>query len=96
MRTGVLFDFFSTGEYDKNREFILTSSPSMDILISSNLERLIYRVSGDDPVKTAQLMQALSEKGSYEITEEMRERLSDFCAAMRRTVERCVEDPLSV
>ena len=74
----VLFDFFSTGEYDKNREFVLTSSPSMDILISSNLERLIYRISGDDASKTALLMQQLSEKGSYEITEEMRERLSDF------------------
>lgn len=74
----VLFDFFSTGEYDKNREFILTSSPSMDILISSNLERLIYRISGDDPERTAQLMRQLAEDGNYEITEEMRERLSDF------------------
>ena len=86
----VLFDFFSTGEYDKNREFILTSSPSMDILISSNLERLIYRVSGDDPVKTAQLMQALSEKGSYEITEEMREALSDFRGGYAKE-EECFE-----
>ncbi len=41
----VLFDFFSTGTYDRNRDFILTSSPSMDILISSNLERLIYRIA---------------------------------------------------
>ena len=74
----VLFDFFQTGSYDRNREFILTSSPSMDILISSNLERLIYRISGDDPERTAQLMRQLAEDGSYEITEEMRERLSDF------------------
>ena len=44
----VLFDFFRTGTYDKNREFMLTSSPSMDILISSNLERLIYRIAGND------------------------------------------------
>ena len=44
----VLYDFFSTGTYDKNREFMLTSSPSMDILISSNLERLIYRIAGED------------------------------------------------
>ena len=50
----------------------------MDILISSNLERLIYRISGDDPERTAQLMRQLAEDGSYEITEEMRERLSDF------------------
>ncbi|HJA92926.1 MAG TPA: threonine synthase [Candidatus Eisenbergiella merdipullorum] len=74
----VLFDFFSTGEYDKNREFVLTSSPSMDILISSNLERLIYHISGDDPVKTAQLMEALARDGHYEITEGMRQKLSDF------------------
>ena len=42
----VLYDFFRTGEYDRNREFVLTSSPSMDILISSNLERLVYRIAG--------------------------------------------------
>src|SRR5690606_9586222 len=44
----VLFDFFQTGVYDSNREFILTISPSMDILISSNLERLIYHIAGED------------------------------------------------
>ena len=74
----VLFDFFRTGVYDKNREFILTSSPSMDILISSNLERLIYTIAGQDAEKTADLMAQLREKGSYEITPEMRERLADF------------------
>ena len=47
----VLYDFFSTGTYDRNRDFILTSSPSMDILISSNLERLIYRIAGNDAEK---------------------------------------------
>lgn len=74
----VLFDFFRTGVYDKNREFILTSSPSMDILISSNLERLIYTIAGQDAEKTADLMAQLREKGSYEITPEMREHLADF------------------
>ena len=74
----VLFDFFSTGKYDRNREFILTSSPSMDILISSNLERLIYRICGDDAQKNAALMNALKEKGEYEITPEMIEKLTDF------------------
>ena len=49
----VLYDFFETGVYDRNREFILTSSPSMDIPISSNLERLIFRIAGDDAKKTA-------------------------------------------
>ena len=74
----VLFDFFQTGHYDKNREFILTSSPSMDILISSNLERLIYRIAGEDDRADAALMKSLSEKGAYEITPAMREKLGDF------------------
>lgn len=74
----VLFDFFRTGVYDRNREFILTSSPSMDILISSNLERLIYAISGQDAQKDSALMEQLKEKGSYEITPEMKARLSDF------------------
>lgn len=74
----VLYDFFHTGTYDRNRDFILTSSPSMDILISSNLERLIYRLAGEDADKCAELMKALSANGSYEITEEMRSQLEDF------------------
>lgn len=74
----VLFDFFRTGAYDRNREFILTTSPSMDILISSNLERLIYRITGDDSAETAELMAALNGTGKYEITSEMRALLSDF------------------
>ena len=56
----VLYDFFRTGTYDRKRDFILTTSPSMDILISSNLERLIYRIAGADAKKCAELMQALS------------------------------------
>lgn len=74
----VLYDFFATGTYDKNREFVLTSSPSMDILISSNLERLIYRIAGNDAEKTASLMAALGSGGKYEITPGMQEALSDF------------------
>ena len=74
----VLYDFFVTGKYDRNREFKLTSSPSMDILISSNLERLIYRLAGDDAAKNAELMAALSGTGSYEITEQMKDQLVDF------------------
>ena len=62
----VLFDFFRTGVYDRNREFILTSSPSMDILISSNLERLIYTIAGQDAEKNSELMAQLKEKGTYE------------------------------
>ena len=61
----VLYDFFDTGVYDRNREFVLTSSPSMDILISSNLERLIYRIAGEDAAKTKEMMDALSADGKY-------------------------------
>ncbi len=74
----VLYDFFQTGEYDKNRDFILTSSPSMDILISSNLERLIYKIAGNDAGKNAVLMKQLNEEGRYTISPEMKERLSEF------------------
>lgn len=74
----VLYDFFATGAYDKNREFLLTSSPSMDILISSNLERLIYRIAGNDPVKNVELMKSLTASGRYEITPDMKEQLADF------------------
>ena len=86
----VLFDFFQTGVYDRNREFILTSSPSMDILISSNLERLIYTIAGQDAQKNADLMAQLKEKGVYEITPEMREKLADFAGGFA-TEEECAE-----
>ncbi len=74
----VLFDFFKTGEYDKNREFILTTSPSMDILISSNLERLIYKIAGNDASKNTELMNGLKNEGKYEITDAMKAELTDF------------------
>ncbi len=74
----VLYDFFETGTYDKNRDFMLTSSPSMDILISSNLERLIYRIAGNDAAKNAAFMKRLSDEGVYEITAEMKASLGDF------------------
>ncbi len=75
----VLYDFFRTGTYDRNREFILTSSPSMDILISSNLERLIYEVTGESPEATRRFMDELARTGRYTLPEEMREKLTDFC-----------------
>ena len=74
----VLFDFFQSGTYDRKREFILTSSPSMDILISSNLERLIYRITGENAAQTKAFMDALSSNGEYTITKEMMEKLSCF------------------
>lgn len=74
----VLYDFFRTGIYDKKREFILTSSPSMDILISSNLERLIYLSTGCDAEETKKRMEELSKDGKYSVTGEMRARMADF------------------
>ena len=74
----VLYDFFATGTYDRNREFILTKSPSMDILISSNLERLIYKIAGEDASVNAAMMKSLSADGKYTITDDMRAKLGDF------------------
>lgn len=74
----VLFDFFQTGTYNRNREFILTSSPSMDILISSNLERLIYKIGGCDAQRCSDFMKALAVTGEYKIDEDMVENLKDF------------------
>ncbi len=76
----VLYDFFQTGTYDKNREFILTTSPSMDILVSSNLERLLYLSCGRDAAKTKAMMEQLSANGKYEITADMKEFMKDFAA----------------
>ena len=74
----VLYDFFKTGCYDKNRDFILTTSPSMDILISSNLERLVYKIAGNDAATDVALMKALNTDGNYEITDAMKAELADF------------------
>ena len=87
----VLYDFFKTGEYNRNREFYLTTSPSMDILISSNLERLIYLIAGCDDAKNTELMKKLNSEGSYIITDEMKENLNDFIggfATEEETAER--------
>ena len=74
----VLYDFFETGVYDKNRDFILTTSPSMDILISSNLERLIFKIAGENAKATADMMNSLATDGKYEVTDEMKAQLKDF------------------
>ena len=90
----VLYDFFQTGTYDRNREFVLTTSPSMDILISSNLERLIYKISGEDARKDTDLMTELKTKGSYAITGEMKANLADFAAgyAAEEQVAKTIHD----
>ncbi len=74
----VLFDFFENGVYDRNRKFILTSSPSMDILISSNLERLIYLSCGSDGEYVKKLMKELATDGKYTVTPAMKDFMKDF------------------
>ena len=66
----VLYEFFNTGKYNKNRELLLTSSPSMDILISSNLERLLFEVSNRDDLKINYLINNLNNNGFYENAKE--------------------------
>lgn len=87
----VLTDFFSTGRYDKNRPFRVTSSPSMDILVSSNLERLIFHLFGNNAEKTAQLMTALQTVGYYDITGADQSILSLFDAAFATEAETTAE-----
>ena len=73
----VLTDFLRTGRYDRRRPFYKTVSPSMDILVSSNLERLLYLLSGDDAL-VAGLMKRLGEEGAYEVPAEMLEKLHEL------------------
>ena len=75
-RNRVLTDFLATGTYDRNRPFYSTTSPSMDILISSNLERLLYHLSGRDDAIIRTLMQDLGSKGSYTVPSGVKERLA--------------------
>jgi len=73
----VLTDVIKTGVYDRNRELILTASPSMDILISSNFERLLYHLSGNDDTTINELFADLKSKGKYTLSAEIREKLSE-------------------
>ena len=91
-RNNVLTDFFRNGgTYDKNRDFYATASPSMDILISSNLERLLFYVSGQDDAAVRALMDALASEGRYTVAADMLRRVeADFdagCADDRQTAE---------
>lgn len=87
----VLFDFFEIGKYDRNREFYVTTSPSMDILISSNLERMIYRIAGNDAKQCAKFMAALTKDGEYVITDAMKAELSEFFGAFGSEEETAVK-----
>lgn len=79
-QNNVLTDFFKTGKYDRNRPFFLTNSPSMDILVSSNLERLLFDAAHQDETVVQDLMQQLAQTGAYQISDDMRAQLSDFAA----------------
>jgi threonine synthase len=77
-RNKVLTEFIKTGVYDRRRKFFKTESPSMDILISSNLERLLFEINGRDPARISAWMENLSRQGSYSITGEVLQRLQDL------------------
>jgi threonine synthase len=74
----VLYDFINTGIYDRKRKFIVTSSPAMDILVSSNLERLLYDLSGEDAQAIGRFTEELTDTGEFEITGGMKQGLSQF------------------
>ena len=76
----VLTDFINTGIYDIARDFYLTNSPSMDILISSNLERLLYHLSGSNGAEISALMENLDKNKKYEVSEKIKAGLADFWA----------------
>ena len=74
----VLTEFLSTGVYDKRRPFHKTTSPSMDILVSSNLERMLYLLSDGDDAYVAGLMRQLRDEGRYQVTDKMLARLHEI------------------
>ena len=78
-RNNVLTDFIRTGKYDRNRKFYNTTSPSMDILISSNLERMLFALTGDAQ-EVKGYMEQLNATGAYEVRAEMREKLQELFA----------------
>jgi threonine synthase len=77
-RNNVLTDFLQTGVYDANRPFYVTNSPSMDILVSGNLERMLYHLSGGDSAEIAALTAAMEKRGRYKTSERVRRGLGDF------------------
>ena len=90
----VLADFFQSGSYDKRRELILTESPSMDILVSSNLERLLFEGSGRNSEEIKGLMEALNNEGVYKISDKLESFLKDFYGdfANQEEVDHAIKD----
>ena len=98
-KNNVLTDFINTGIYNRNRDFHTTISPSMDILISSNLERFLYDISGCDDVMVANLMQKLNEDGVYEVRDDLKSKISDLLYAgycddemTKQAIEKCFKE----
>ena len=77
-KNNVLTDFINTGVYDRNRAFHTTISPSMDILISSNLERMIYMLSGGDSDRVAEWQKSLKENGRFEVCNCVKEKITEL------------------
>ncbi len=94
-KNNILTDFLTSGTYDTKRTFFKTMSPSMDILVSSNLERLIFELSGRDAALTAERMKALSARGRYEVRVEEMNAIKELffagCTSEDDTVE-CMYD----
>ncbi len=90
-RNNILTDFLATGVYDMRREFYRTTSPSMDILVSSNLERLLFEVSGRNAPLTSKRMDELKKSGRYEITAEELEKIAETFDGGYADEDECVE-----
>lgn len=91
-QNNVLTEFFASGTYDKNREFYKTASPSMDILISSNLERLIFEESGRDAKLTEERMNSLKKCGKYQLSEQETSKLEESFFAGFCDEEECFDE----
>lgn len=90
-KNNILTDFFQTGRYDANREFFKTNAPAMDILVSSNLERLVWFMTGRDGDKTRSYMEGLKDNGVYEIEPEVLARIKEEFTAGYLTEEQVLE-----
>ncbi|WP_251547515.1 threonine synthase [Limosilactobacillus caecicola] len=88
----VLTDFFRTGTYDRRRDFYLTNSPAMDILVSSNLERLLFDVYQEDNQAIQKLMAALNTTGHYTVAKQVQQQLSTTFAAGFATQDQVIEE----
>ncbi len=88
----VLTDFFAKGEYDKRRKFHLTNAPAMDILVSSNLERLLFDLYDKDNEKIASLMNQLTQRGHYQVDKEVLDKLQTIFAAGFATEDEVKEE----